>query len=172
MNRKADNTKAAVASADNTCLSTISWGEPRVDLFGVASDDRFWHKFYTGYDWQPFNTFEHLPSPENIAGCPSVTTWGDGRLDIFYTPQHEGNVLHKCEQLRIKITPSRFSATRLRRRVLRGIVFLFANRGYLEQTLVVAIGTPRGTRQKTSEAAILRLWSPRRGAMIGSISLG
>lgn len=88
--------KAAVASADHSCLSAVSWADPRVDLFGIAPDASIWHKFYTGWDWQPLNTFEHIPSAADIGGCPSVTTWGEGRLDIFYT-QDKGHVLHKCE---------------------------------------------------------------------------
>lgn len=71
----------------------MSWSDPRVDLFGVAEDASIWHKFYTGYDWQPAEKFEYLPA--QAKGCPSVTSWGEGRLDIVYVNASEGNVMHK-----------------------------------------------------------------------------
>ncbi|KAI1347191.1 hypothetical protein F5Y01DRAFT_296033 [Xylaria sp. FL0043] len=82
----------ALASADTACISAVSWGDPRVDLFGLAPDKSIWHKFYTGYDWQP-EQFERVPS-ETI-DCPSVSSWGYGRLDLVWTSQSDGAVLHK-----------------------------------------------------------------------------
>lgn len=78
---------------EDPCLSAVSWSDPRVDLFGVAEDSSIWHKFYTGHDWQPADKFEYLPS--QAKGCPSVTSWGEGRLDIVYVNASGGNVMHK-----------------------------------------------------------------------------
>lgn len=90
------------------CLTPITWGDPRVDLFGVAPDATIWHKFYTGFDWQPFNNFEYLPaSVSSGPGCPSATTWGEGRLDVFYVGKDGGNVEHKCKQ-----APKRYGQAR------------------------------------------------------------
>ncbi|TGJ77147.1 hypothetical protein E0Z10_g10736 [Xylaria hypoxylon] len=83
---------ATLASADSSCLSAVSWGDPRVDVFGRAPDNSVWHKFYTGYDWQP-EKFERIPSQAAI--CPSVSSWGYGRLDILWVDESSGNVLHK-----------------------------------------------------------------------------
>ncbi|KAK8869065.1 sialidase [Apiospora arundinis] len=83
----------AAALTEDACLSAVSWSDPRVDLFGVAEDSSIWHKFYTGYDWQPAEKFEYLPS--QAKGCPSVTSWGEGRLDIVYVNSSGGNVMHK-----------------------------------------------------------------------------
>ncbi|GAP88282.2 putative carbohydrate-binding protein [Rosellinia necatrix] len=80
------------ASADSSCISATSWGDPRVDLVGAAPDNSIWHKFYTGYDWQP-ELFERIPS--EVAGCPSVSSWGYGRLDLVWIGRSKGNVLHK-----------------------------------------------------------------------------
>lgn len=91
--------KANIASAAAVCFSPISWDDPRVDLFGVAPDASIWHKFYTGYDWQPFHNFEYLPAAASSGpSCPSATTWGEGRLDVFYVSDNGGNVRHKCGQ--------------------------------------------------------------------------
>ncbi|GAW20248.1 hypothetical protein ANO14919_097470 [Xylariales sp. No.14919] len=83
---------ATLASADSACLSAVSWGDPRVDVFGRAPDNSIWHKFYTGYDWQP-EKFERIPS--QAASCPSASSWGYGRLDILWVDESSGNVLHK-----------------------------------------------------------------------------
>ncbi|KAK8091406.1 uncharacterized protein PG998_015221 [Apiospora kogelbergensis] len=81
------------ALTDDACLSAISWSDPRVDLFGVAEDSSIWHKFYTGHDWQPAEAFEYLPA--HSKGCPSVTSWGEGRLDLVYVNGSGGRVMHK-----------------------------------------------------------------------------
>jgi hypothetical protein len=59
----------------------------------VALDDSLWHKFYTGWDWQPASGFERIPAPDSA--CPTVSSWGDGRLDILYVNSTGKNVLHK-----------------------------------------------------------------------------
>ncbi|KAI1855008.1 hypothetical protein JX265_012363 [Neoarthrinium moseri] len=81
------------AVGGGTCLSTVSWSNTRVDLFAVNPDASIGHKFWTGWDWQPSNGLERLPS--KAAGCPSVTSWGEGRLDVLYINESGNNVLHK-----------------------------------------------------------------------------
>ncbi|KAI1747730.1 hypothetical protein F4782DRAFT_520191 [Xylaria castorea] len=83
---------ATLASADTACIEAVSWGDPRVDLFGWAPDQSIWHKFYTGYDWQP-DQFERIPSES--ASCPSVSSWDYGRLDLVWVNRSNGVVLHK-----------------------------------------------------------------------------
>ncbi|KAI0407322.1 hypothetical protein F4802DRAFT_555030 [Xylaria palmicola] len=85
-------TMATLASASSPCIKAVSWGDPRVDLFGWAPDQSIWHKFYTGYDWQP-RLFERIPSES--AGCPSVSSWDQGRLDILWVNRSDETVLHK-----------------------------------------------------------------------------
>ncbi|KAF2963962.1 hypothetical protein GQX73_g9619 [Xylaria multiplex] len=84
---------ANLASANTACIEAISWGDPRVDLFGWAPDESIWHRFYTGYDWQP-ELFERIP-PSTSTSCPSVFSWGYGRLDIVYVNRSNEIVLHK-----------------------------------------------------------------------------
>ncbi|KAJ8120212.1 hypothetical protein ONZ43_g3024 [Nemania bipapillata] len=83
---------ATMASPDRPCLAAVSWGDPRVDLFGTAPDTSIWHKFYTGHDWQP-EKFERVPS--HAGTCPSISSWGDGRLDLVWVNETYGYVLHK-----------------------------------------------------------------------------
>ncbi|KAH8158241.1 hypothetical protein CIB48_g10006 [Xylaria polymorpha] len=75
------------------CVFRPSHGTtPRVDIFGRAPDQSIWHKFYTGYDWQP-DQFERIPSES--AGCPSVSSWDYGRLDLVWVDNSNKTVLHK-----------------------------------------------------------------------------
>ncbi|KAJ2986024.1 hypothetical protein NUW58_g5228 [Xylaria curta] len=83
---------ATLASANSACISAVTWGDPRVDLFGRSPDHSLWHKFSTGYDWQPEGV-EHIPS--DAFSCPSVSSWGYGRLDIVWINRSDGIVLHK-----------------------------------------------------------------------------
>ena len=82
-----------MATAKSPCLSAHSWGDPRVDLFGTAPDKSIWHKFYTGYDWQPLEKFERLPSEST--SCPAVSSWGYGRLDLVWVNDADASVIHK-----------------------------------------------------------------------------
>ncbi|KAK8050909.1 hypothetical protein PG993_002294 [Apiospora rasikravindrae] len=84
---------AALSHDDDPCLSAVSWADDRVDLFGVADDKSIWHKFYTGHDWQPADKFEYLPS--HSKGCPSVSSWGEARLDVVWIDADDGAVRHK-----------------------------------------------------------------------------
>ncbi|KAI3331295.1 hypothetical protein F4824DRAFT_299106 [Ustulina deusta] len=81
-----------LASAGTPCISAVSWGDPRLDLFGWAPDKSIWHKFYTGYDWQP-GQFERVPSEST--NCPSVSSWGYGRLNLVWVNRSDRAVLHK-----------------------------------------------------------------------------
>jgi hypothetical protein len=84
---------ATAAAKPDACVSSVSWTDPRVDVFGVAPDSSIWHKFYTGWDWQPESQFERLHTPS--ASCPVTSTWGEGRFDIVYVNASGSNVLHK-----------------------------------------------------------------------------
>ncbi|CAI6100486.1 unnamed protein product [Clonostachys chloroleuca] len=88
---------AAVVGVDtriDTDFSAVSWEDPRVDVFGVGPDEpSLWHKFWTGWDWQPRGGFERVPAAE--ASPPSTSSWGEGRFDIVYVNASGSNVLHK-----------------------------------------------------------------------------
>ncbi len=71
----------------------MSWGDPRVDIFGRADDSSLWHKYSNGLHWEPEQAFELIPARH--ISTPSVSSWGPGRLDIVYVNEREGNVLHK-----------------------------------------------------------------------------
>ncbi|KAI2628162.1 hypothetical protein GGS21DRAFT_244866 [Xylaria nigripes] len=81
-----------LASADSSCLSAVTWGIPRIDLFGVVPEKSIWHRFYTGYDWQP-EGFEQIAAEG--ATCPSLSSWEYGRFDIVWANDSSWNVMHK-----------------------------------------------------------------------------
>lgn len=63
---------------------------------GIGGPDSLWHKFYTGWDWQPSEGFERVPAPD--ASTPSVASWGEGHFDIVYvngSGSGGSNVVHK-----------------------------------------------------------------------------
>lgn len=64
-----------------------------MDLFGLADKSSLWHKFYTGWDWQPQQGFERVPAIE--ASTPSAASWGEGHFDLVYVNASGSNVLHK-----------------------------------------------------------------------------
>ncbi|CAH0053499.1 unnamed protein product [Clonostachys solani] len=83
-----------VAAGIETSFSAVSWGDPRVDVFGVGPDEAsLWHKFWTGWDWQPHSGFERVPAAE--ASPPSTSSWGTGQFDVVYVNASGSNVLHK-----------------------------------------------------------------------------
>ncbi|CAJ2500053.1 Uu.00g029060.m01.CDS01 [Anthostomella pinea] len=89
---------ASTVVAVDPCISTTSWNDSRLDLFPLASDGSIAHKFWTWLDWEPVDKFE--PFPSQARSCPSVSTWGEGRLDVVYINSSRvnssgGNVLHK-----------------------------------------------------------------------------
>ncbi|KAE9987503.1 hypothetical protein EG328_002488 [Venturia inaequalis] len=71
-------------STPNAHIAAISWGFPRVDIFGIAPDKSIWHKYDLGspQGWRPD------PGFENMLGTafhhPSVISWGQNRLDCFH----------------------------------------------------------------------------------------
>jgi hypothetical protein len=50
-----------------------------MDVFGIAPDASVWHKFYTGYDWQPTKRFENMNGI--CTGSPTAISRGPNRLD-------------------------------------------------------------------------------------------
>ncbi|KAK3671075.1 hypothetical protein LTR78_009036 [Recurvomyces mirabilis] len=68
-----------------------SWGDQRIDVFGVAPNASIWHKFHTAQQFQP-SGFENFLG--EVAGTPSVVSWGTDRLDYFVVGKN-GSVYHR-----------------------------------------------------------------------------
>jgi hypothetical protein len=63
--------------------AAVSWGANRIDLFGVGSDGRIYHKFW-GPGWSGWLNELGAPPPGVAPGSsPAVSSWGPGRLDVF-----------------------------------------------------------------------------------------
>ncbi|ERF72592.1 hypothetical protein EPUS_02874 [Endocarpon pusillum Z07020] len=69
------------SAATNYSISAVSWAPPQMNIFGIAPDSSVWHKFYTGYDWQPTEGFENLNG--QCTSGPTAISWGPNRLDYF-----------------------------------------------------------------------------------------
>ncbi|HTG16557.1 MAG TPA: hypothetical protein VK747_15015 [Blastocatellia bacterium] len=59
-----------------------SWGNNRLDIFGLGTDNQMFHKAWDGAAWRPSLTgWEPLGGV--FASPPAVVSWGNNRLDIF-----------------------------------------------------------------------------------------
>src|SRR6266566_3458099 len=59
-----------------------SWGQNRLDIFGLGTDNGMYHKAWTGSQWSPSpRDWEPLGGVFNSP--PGVVTWSPNRLDIF-----------------------------------------------------------------------------------------
>ena len=81
--------------------TTLTATDQRLDVFVVGSDNHIWHRFTTGGGTgEP--TWDESPRWHEIVGAPTVrssvpavaaTSWGQGRIDLFWWTQ-AGNLGH------------------------------------------------------------------------------
>ncbi|KAK5730506.1 hypothetical protein LTR15_000443 [Elasticomyces elasticus] len=76
------STVAAIGAVASTHPSIVanSWGDQRLDVFGVAPNHSIWHKFHTAQAFQPYG-FENFLG--KVASTPTVVSWAENRLDYF-----------------------------------------------------------------------------------------
>src|ERR1044071_1594510 len=74
-------------------IAVASWGENRLDIFGLGTDNQMFHKAWNGA-WRP-----SLTGWEPLGGIfsspPAVCSWGSDRLDIFGLGR-ENQMYHKA----------------------------------------------------------------------------
>ena len=82
-------------------LSAVAWGEGRVDVVGLAPDDRVWHRFADSemLGWQPMSWKNIGREPYerpglNFSTAPVIMSWGPGHLAIFAMAQTNGSIMH------------------------------------------------------------------------------
>jgi len=74
-------------------ISAVSWYYDRLDIFGLGTDDAFYHKAWTGNAWASSPSgWEYLGGRCNSP--PVAVSWGPGRLDIFVLGTNNG-MYHK-----------------------------------------------------------------------------
>ncbi|KAI4172289.1 MAG: hypothetical protein LQ346_008631 [Caloplaca aetnensis] len=67
-------------------LSSVSWGENRVDVFRLV-ENNVSHKWWDGHQWNPANyALETLGN--GLATPPVAISWGVDRLDVFGLDDH------------------------------------------------------------------------------------
>jgi hypothetical protein len=66
----------------NTAPVVKCWGNNRIDIFGLGTDNQCYHKWWDGSNWGPsVSGWEPLGGVFN--SLPTATSWGANRLDIF-----------------------------------------------------------------------------------------
>lgn len=78
--------KDQATDASKSRISTISWGENRLDVFGLAKDN-LTHKFWDGHQWGPSGVELEILG-NGLATPPVAVTWGADRLDVFGLDDH------------------------------------------------------------------------------------
>jgi len=58
-------------------LTICSWGNGRLDIFGVGQNSLTYHKWYWG-GWSNWECLGGL-----IASAPAAVSWGPDRIDLF-----------------------------------------------------------------------------------------
>ncbi|CAI9629545.1 unnamed protein product [Alternaria burnsii] len=58
----------------------VSWGNGRIDIFGIGGTGHTMYRRTYGEDWTP-GAWEKLPG--KFKSLPSAVSWGPGRLDVF-----------------------------------------------------------------------------------------
>jgi len=81
----------ATAAAATPSIVANSWGNNRIDVFGVSPNASIWHKFHTAQQFQPAG-FENFLG--KVSGTPSVVSWGENRLDYFVVGTN-GSLYHR-----------------------------------------------------------------------------
>jgi hypothetical protein len=82
-----------------TALSVVSWGQNRLDVFAVGTDNNLWHRWYDNNGWANGvgrnAVWVNLGAPPTtepaLASPPSVVSWGPNRIDIF-AQGNDGNL--------------------------------------------------------------------------------
>jgi Repeat of unknown function (DUF346) len=79
----------------NSPPAAVSWGENRLDIFGLGTDNRMYHKAWNGSDWDP-RSLEHWDPLSGIYNSqPAVVSWDKNRLDIFCLGQ-DNRMYHRA----------------------------------------------------------------------------
>jgi uncharacterized protein YkwD len=67
----------------------------RLDTFVRGADNKLYHKWYDGISWKPsFSGSWEILSNTVLASAPTVSAWGNNRLDVF-AKDTSGYLIHK-----------------------------------------------------------------------------
>jgi hypothetical protein len=71
----------------------VAWGENRLDIFGLGTDDQMYHKWWNGSEWGPSQA-DWQPLGGQFISAPAVTSGGANHLHVFGI-QADRQVYHK-----------------------------------------------------------------------------
>ena len=73
----------------------VTWGDDRLDVFGLDDHDVIKHQYWDGSAWLPHTAeFENLGGACNSQYAIAAATWGKHRLDVFCVGP-DGDLLHQ-----------------------------------------------------------------------------
>lgn len=73
--------------------TAVSWGENRLDIFGILSNATLLHKYWDGNAWQPSATGWESWG-DDFFDQPVATSWGENRLDVWAV-REDGQLAHR-----------------------------------------------------------------------------
>lgn len=73
-------------------MSSIAWGNNRLDLVGLTYDGGYVHKAWTGDGWFPEDGWEDFSG--HFFSKPALVSWGPGRVDIIGLSADTGALWH------------------------------------------------------------------------------
>ena len=86
------NTPAGMARPNTEWVT--SWGQNRLDIFGLGTDGAMYHKAWDGSAWRP-SPLDWARLGGVFTSPPAVVAWGQNRLDVFGLGT-DGAVYHKA----------------------------------------------------------------------------
>lgn len=81
---------ADIGASTSSGVGAVSWGKNRNDLFVLGKDGNLLHKYWDGTQWVGWEDFGG-----KWVGTPTVTTWGENRLDVFVISSKNAKLYHK-----------------------------------------------------------------------------
>lgn len=71
-------------------VAAVSWGKNRNDIVVLGQRGDLLHTYWDGSNWAAWENFGG-----NWAGIPTITTWGENRLDIYAIGAENSKLFHK-----------------------------------------------------------------------------
>ena len=81
---------ADIGDSASSGVGAVSWGKDRNDLFVLGKGGNLLHKYWDGTQWVGWEDFGG-----KWVGAPTVTTWGENRLDVFVISSENAKLYHK-----------------------------------------------------------------------------
>ncbi|KAL8948102.1 MAG: hypothetical protein Q9222_005681 [Ikaeria aurantiellina] len=76
--------------------SAVSWNVDRLDVFGLNAENRIVHQYWDSREWRPSpTTFDELGGQCDPDFNLAVSSWGEGRIDVFCRALGSAHLFHQ-----------------------------------------------------------------------------